>query len=406
MPSRAQGRRRALLRANLEVVARAYFRRADKADKREWQRLARTILMLLPEASPMILREFIPLLESARAEKDWTATCWEARQVAADDAQGRTSVAQLLHLSLVFMMFGFASAAGRYRTAAVENALLQIPRSGGAHAQSILAYLESNDGTDSPRYARLASTLGRSKRAASDALEIHQTLTGVSRANTKDAHFFDFVHGQDVVLVGPATLGESEKEIVERATLLARIGGDLVRHGGGQFNQSRADIIYFAGETPRLYPEAIEQHEQWGRRNGTRFFVYKRPDKRNRSIGCRTALTPQTLYFAGSPMLLPLAAYDILVHKPRLLHVVGANLYTTSNAHRDNYFAVGNPVGYRLWPGFAHHDIVSQKRFFEMIKLNRRVQLGQSLAQSTSMVDQDYLARIETVHAPDFGWYE
>ena len=352
--------------------------------------LKEELSLLLRNLGPkelMLSRNIAEVLVDARERSDASGLQAQFSNLASELPYDRFSAEELMTLQLFFLSFGCASAGLTMRNAARRRA---------ANASSRSSCLE----------------IALRERARMElSLDVHQegvvAMAWRKRRSPQarlspewprgEAAFRKAIDGAHVAIVGPGPITEPESLSISRADVVVRIGG--LTSLGASAADARTDIAYFRSENLASGPTSIES---WLKANGPLLAVFKSQSDLGSYSPSRLAKSPKRLYFSGSPMLFPLMVFDVATASPASISTFGADLYLTTNTHPGYHRGGLLASAYRYWPGFAHHDIFSQRYFLRLIASTTRMCWSDALSVALSLSDSDYARQIEDFHAPQF----
>lgn len=375
---------RLALRQAIGDIAFRYFRTSTESPGELHVEMWRLVQNLGPLELDLHQHIFEPLID-ARTRSDFNGLQAQFEHLASALPREQLSVEILMRLQLFFLSFGCASAGLAMRDAARSKSA-----NSSSHSPCLELALRERARMELALSADHSTTFGQ------DVWRRSYRLESPSPEWTRgDAVFRELIEGADVAVVGPASITESELRRISQADVVVRIGG--LTHLAESPSAGRVDIAYFRSENAEAGLNSIVS---WLERYNPKVAVFKSRDDMGSYAPSRLAKSPKQLYFSGSPMLIPLMVFDVETASPASISLFGADLYLTSDPHPG--YRGKPPAPYAYWPGFAHHDIFSQRYLFRLMAAATEVKCSDSMRVAMSLSDADYARQLEDLHAPRF----
>lgn len=372
------------LRQAIGDVAFRYFRTSAESPGELLVELSRLVRNLGAHELNLHRKILEPLID-ARTRSGFNGLQDQFAHLASTLSREQLSVEELLKLQLFFLCFGCASAGLAMRDAARAKSA-----NASSHSPCLDLTLRERAQMELALSADQATTVGQDAWRRSYRFESRSP-----KPARGDAAFRELIEGADVAVVGPAFVTESELRRISEADVIVRIGG--LTHLAESPGAARVDIAYFRSENADAGPNSVTS---WLERYRPKIAVFKSRDDLGKYLPSRLAKSPKTLYFSGSPMLIPLIIFDVATASPASVSLFGADLYLTSDPH-PGYRGM-RPAPYAYWPGFAHHDIFSQRYLFRLMAAATEVRWSDMVRAGMALSDADYARQLEALHAPQF----
>lgn len=226
----------------------------------------------------------------------------------------------------------------------------------------------------------------------------------VQNFNCSRSDFDDYLSNQNIILLGPAPLGEELKYLdIENPIVCRRVGLGADDFYEKNNNFSNFKIAY----TDPYFIENKNELNSWIYSSGLDFIVSNQNIKDTQIL--RTARSFNNLFSSGAANKMPLAIYDILLGSPRKLYCDGITFfaseisYTSDNLDFDHNSVRINNRGsggsdFYVSVSLAEHNVFTNRNLVKNLSKNPNLYFSSECRKILVCSETEYATQLDILY--------